>query len=98
MGGGCGIIRGVIFFVAIFAVVRAAVVGRDGGAMTRLVAALFAVFAVALFVVPAEHAAAQTSPRDCAAENRVAHDSDNTKCGACTTGRWRDGTSCTDAR
>ena len=30
--------------------------------MTRLVAALFAVFAVALFVVPAEHAAAQTSP------------------------------------
>ena len=65
--------------------------------MTRLVAALFAVFAVALFVVPAEHAAAQ-SPRDCAAENRVAHDSDNTKCGACTTGRWRDGTFCTDAR
>ena len=71
--------------------------------MTRLVAALFAVFAVALFVVPAEHAAAQTSPRDCAAENRVAHgrvahDSDNTKCGACTTGRWWDGTFCTDAR
>ena len=66
--------------------------------MTRLVAALFAVFAVALFVVPAEHAAAQTSPRDCAAENRVAHDSDNTKCGACTTGRWWNGTACTDAR
>ena len=64
--------------------------------LLRLCAA--AVFAVALFVVPAEHAAAQTSPRDCAAENRVAHDSDNTKCGACTTGRWRDGTACTGAR
>ena len=62
--------------------------------MTRLVAALFAVFAVALFVVPAEHAAAQ-SPRDCAAENRVADPgNDNAQCGACTTGRWWNGTAC----
>ena len=67
---------------------RAAAVFR----LLRLCAAV--VFGVGMLFVPAEDAVAQTSPRDCASENRLAHDSDDSKCGACTSDRFWDGTNC----
>ena len=63
--------------------------------MRVVVAALFAVFAAAMIFIPAESALAQTSPRDCASENRIADpDGDTSQCGRCADGRLWDGTNC----
>ena len=58
-------------------------------------ALLFVVFAAAFLIVPSDFAQAQTSPRDCASENRVDDpDGDTSQCGACVAGRLWNGTHC----